>query len=120
MSTKRKETSAAEVAFCNAWALATVNDPTLPAFERELVFHPERKWRLDFAWVIGVPNFRSRCIALEIDGRGRHQTVAGARADCEKYNEATRLGWELYRFPATDKAEAAQWVEYMIEVMFYR
>jgi hypothetical protein len=49
-----------------------------------------RDWRFDFAW----PELQ---VALEIEGRGRHQTVAGYREDCVKYNAATLLGWAVYR-----------------------
>lgn len=65
--------------------------------EREYKFHPTRKWRFDFAW----PKLK---IALEIEGvvwgdaKGRHQTALGIAKDCEKYNEATRMGWDVYRF----------------------
>lgn len=81
----------AEEAFLREWL---VRAPTLPP-EREFRFHPERRWRFDFAW----PSIK---LAVEIEGRGRHQTVVGYRRDCEKYNEAARLGWRVLRFPATD------------------
>lgn len=70
---------------------------------RELRFHPTRRWRFDFAW----PDQK---LAVEIDGRGRHQTVTGVRGDCEKHNEAVRLGWRVLRFPATDKGKVMLWV----------
>lgn len=77
---------------------------------REFRFHPTRLWRLDFA-------FPSVKLGIEIDGRGRHQTVAGVRADCEKMNEAVRLGWRILRFPATDKANALEWARLIKEVL---
>lgn len=77
---------------------------------REHVFHPTRKWRFDIA-------FPSVKLAVEIDGRGRHQTIAGVRADYEKMNEATRLGWRVLRFPATDKARVNQWIAFVKEVL---
>ena len=62
---------------------------------RELKFHPIRKWRFDFSWP-------DKMIAVEIEGGtwsgGRHTTGAGFESDCEKYNEATALGWAVYRF----------------------
>lgn len=65
-------------------------------FTREYRFHPTRRWRFDFAW----PDVK---IACEVEGlhpgRGRHQTIKGYTADCEKYNEAQLLGWRVYRFP---------------------
>jgi len=77
---------------------------------REHRFHPVRKWRLDFA-------FPSAKLGIEIDGRGRHQTVNGVRRDCEKHNTALLLGWRILRFPATDKQQAEQWVELTCELL---
>lgn len=68
---------------------------TLPAGVCEHKFHPTRRWRFDFAW----PNEK---LAVEIEGRGRHQTFIGFRNDCEKYNAALLLGWRVLRFPAAD------------------
>ncbi len=106
MITKPSNRSLAEEAFKFAWnTLATKAPP-----EREYLFHDERRWRFDFAW----PSIK---LAVEIDGRGRHQTVAGVRGDCEKHNEAIRLGWRVLRFPATDKRLAADWAQTVLEVM---
>lgn len=62
---------------------------------REYRFHPVRRWRFDFAWP-------AEKLAVEIEGRGRHQTFVGFRNDCEKYNAALQLGWRVLRFPASD------------------
>jgi hypothetical protein len=56
-------------------------------------------------------------LAIEVDGRGYHQRVAGVRADCEKLNEATRMGWRVLRFPSTDKAHASKWAELIRECL---
>lgn len=71
--------------------------------EREYRFHPSRRWRFDFA----IPE---KMLAIEVEGItfygknndgsmriGRHQTGKGMEADCEKYDEAMRLGWTVYR-----------------------
>lgn len=62
---------------------------------REHRFHPDRKWRMDFAW----PDKR---IAVEIEGGvwglGRHNRPKGFIADTEKYNAAAALGWTVLRF----------------------
>ncbi len=62
---------------------------------REVRFHPKRAWRFDF----GDPIHK---IAAECEGgvwnSGRHSRGAGMLADMDKYNEATRLGWQVYRF----------------------
>jgi very-short-patch-repair endonuclease len=65
----------------------------LPPHEYNYQFHPERKWEIDFAWP-------EQKVALEVEGWGRHQTWQGFRNDCEKYNEATMLGWKVFRVPA--------------------
>lgn len=63
--------------------------------EREFEFHPTRRWRFDFA-------FPDRMCAVECEGavwtNGRHTRGSGFVADCEKYNEAARLGWFVFRF----------------------
>jgi very-short-patch-repair endonuclease len=91
--------SLAEERFMAGW-LATGQLPP----EREHRWHPLRKWRFDFAW----PDV---LLAVEIDGRGRHQTIVGVRADCDKMNEAVRLGWRVLRFPATDMRRVDEWIE---------
>ena len=67
----------------------------LPAPEREYRFHPERRWRFDFAWP-------DRKLAVEIEGGqwvlGRHQRPDGFEKDCEKYNAAALAGWRVLRF----------------------
>jgi len=61
---------------------------------REHRFHPERKWRFDFA----APNAQ---VAIEIEGgvfvRGRHSRGKGMIADMHKYNSATSRGWKVIR-----------------------
>jgi very-short-patch-repair endonuclease len=99
--------SAAEEAFLAAWNKAPLEGADLV---REYRFHPLRRWRFDVA-------FPRAKLAVEIDGRGRHQTVTGVRSDCEKANTATLMGWRVLRFPATDKAKAAEWVELCKEVL---
>ncbi len=70
----------------------------LPVPDREYQFHPERRWRVDFAW----PEF---WLLVEVEGitpaGGRHQRVAGFEADAEKYGEAQRLGWTVLRLSPT-------------------
>jgi very-short-patch-repair endonuclease len=88
------------------WHLAGLNisEPVL-----EHRFHPERKWRFDFAW----PHLM---VAVEIDGGtwtgGRHTRGTGYEADCEKINEATALGWKVFRFTSSQvqRGEAALFI----------
>lgn len=91
--------SRAEESFWQAW-LAVMPDGA--DMVREYQFHPTRRWRFDFA-------SPSLMVAVEIEGRGRHQTVAGVRSDCDKYNTAAAMGWRVFRFPATDHPRAKEW-----------
>ena len=63
-------------------------------YELEHRFHPVRRWRFDIA-------FPAAKVALEVDGgvfiAGRHTRGAGFIRDQEKFNEATLLGWRVYR-----------------------
>ena len=70
-----------------------------PGLMREFVFHPERKWRADFAHV------ESRTLieiegGIHIFGGGRHNRSAGFIADAEKYLEAFLAGWSVVRLTA--------------------
>jgi very-short-patch-repair endonuclease len=67
-----------------------------PELQREFVFHPERKWRADFAHV------ESRTLievegGIFIKGGGRHNRAAGFIADAEKYLAAFLAGWNVVR-----------------------
>lgn len=63
-----------------------------PEPKTELLFHPVRKWRFDYAWPLNM-------IALEIHGGihsgGRHTRGKGFVEDRVKMNEATLLGWSV-------------------------
>ncbi|MEP6673002.1 MAG: hypothetical protein ABJF10_27830 [Chthoniobacter sp.] len=65
-----------------------------PALEREYRFHPERRWRADFAHI------ESRTL-IEVEGgiyiQGRHNRPQGFAADAEKYLEAALEGWRVLR-----------------------
>lgn len=67
----------------------------LPEPVREYRFCPPRRWRFDFAWPVAQ-------VAVEIEGGefvgGRHGRGVYMAKDCEKYNQATVMGWRLLRF----------------------
>lgn len=67
----------------------------LPRPVTEYRFHPERRWRFDYA----LPG--RLMIALEVEGGvwtgGRHTRGAGYLGDVDKYNEAALLGWLVLR-----------------------
>lgn len=64
-------------------------------YDTEYRFHPERRWKFDFALV-------NRRIAFEVEGGtysgGRHVRGKGYAGDCEKYNTASMMGWTVFRF----------------------
>ena len=70
-----------------------------PALEREYRFHPERKWRADFA------HLPSR-VLVELEGGifmaggGRHNRATGFINDAEKHFHAWLLGWTVIRLTA--------------------
>jgi very-short-patch-repair endonuclease len=57
-------------------------------------FHDDRGWMFDLAWP-------ALMLAVEVDGRGRHQTDKGRIDDCQKLNAALEMGWRVLRFPAS-------------------
>ena len=87
--------------------------------ELEYRFHPERRWRLDFAF----PDVR---VGVELDGgifaaengteAGRHARGAGRVADYEKRNAAAELGWIVlcYGPPQVRSGEAALQIERIV------
>ena len=81
-------------------------------FEREVMFHPTRKWRFDF---VLAPN-----IAVEVEGgtyvRGAHNRGMHMASDMEKYNEAARLGWSVYRFD-THMVNDGRAIDYMKRIL---
>lgn len=88
----------------------------LPAPEAQYRFHPERRWRFDFAWP-------ERKVAVEVDGgiwiNGRHNRASGYEADCEKLNEAACLGWRVIRvtqFHITS-GQVCEWLERLLGVI---
>jgi len=72
------------------WAPYEIQTP-----EKEYKLHPTRKWRFDYSWP-------DQHVAVEIEGavwvHGRHTRGSGFVKDMEKYNEAGKLGWRIFRF----------------------
>lgn len=93
--------------------LAALEADPIPGWDltREYRFHPERRWAFDLA-------FPSQHLAVELDGQ-RHRTAQGHINDCEKLNEAVRLGWRVLRFPSSraSKKKAAEWAELVRECL---
>lgn len=63
--------------------------------QKEYRFHPERKFRFDYAYPFAK-------IAIELEGgiwiKGAHTRGVHFNSDCEKYNAATILGWRVLRY----------------------
>ena len=82
----------------------------LPLPKPEYRFHPERKWRWDYAWpnasLFSPLDYTN--LALEVQGgiwsRGRHATGAGIKGDMEKFSEGAALGWRLLLVEPKDLA----------------
>ena len=85
----RKSTHAPRYSAALIGSIAGLRKP-----DAEYRFHPDRKWRFDFAW----PEAR---IAYEIEGAvwtgGRHTRGSGFIKDAEKYNHAAALDWLVFR-----------------------
>lgn len=63
---------------------------------QQVIFHPIRKWRFDFA-------FPDLLLAIEIQGYGRgHADYMSMANDYLKHNEAVRHGWSVLYFMAHD------------------
>jgi hypothetical protein len=64
----------------------------LPLPTPEYRFHPDRRWRFDFAW-------EKQQVAVEVQGgiwtRGRHTRGAALLKEWEKLNTAATLGWRI-------------------------
>ncbi len=80
----------------------------LPKPVGEYLFHPTRKWRLDYAW----PDAK---VALEVHGAtykgGRHVTGKGFANDREKMNEAQLAGWIVIECTTDNIGRIRDWLE---------
>ncbi len=69
----------------------------LPRPECEFQFHPLRRWRFDYAFVVPM-------VAVECDGGlwrkggGAHSHPLNIERDIEKSNTAVMLGWRILRY----------------------
>jgi very-short-patch-repair endonuclease len=69
---------------------------------------PERKYRLDFAWV-------DRKLAVEVDG-AVHRIKGRFKADVERHNLLQLLGWKVLRFTPAD-VEAGKAIDVLIALL---
>ena len=73
----------------------------------EFKFHPVRKWRFDYFIPVGDAG-----IAIEIDGGiwigGRHTSPQGFVKDMEKFNNASSMGYYVFKFTPSNKKSKEQ------------
>ncbi|KFA99467.1 hypothetical protein [Vibrio sp. ER1A] len=85
----------------------------LPPYEQEYLFHPSRKWRMDYAW----PDSK---LALEVHGghhtKGRHTRGLGFANDREKMNEAQLLGWIVIEVTTDNIPQMRGWIEHALDI----
>ncbi len=73
-----------------------LNLENITGWVREYKFHPKRRWRYDFAWP-------DRKIAVEIDDLTHFSYWSRIASDAEKYNEAMKAGWRVFRYTTNYK-----------------
>jgi hypothetical protein len=78
-------------------------------FRREWRFHPERKWRFDYALgdFVDGQHWEPNRIGIEIQGGfyrgvGGHNSINGMQRDMDKLNHAVMLGWRVLHFSSAD------------------
>lgn len=110
-------------------ALALIKDAGLPEPIREYRFHPDRRWRADFVWLISKQKFvfngdqatlqheKQIKVMLEVDGgtwmiKGGHTTGQGFQNNCDKLNEAALMGFTVLRVTRTH-IQSGQMIEWL-------
>ena len=89
--------------------------------EREVRFHPVRRWRFDFAVVerkIGI-EMHGGAFVRGPDGQmgGAHHRPKGRLRDAQKMREANALGWTVSEFEWWELKSGAvvEWLERVLE-----
>lgn len=86
-------------------------------FQREYRFHPERRWRADFALLGWNRDIQYVRFLIEVDGggyvSGRHSRGSGIEADAEKQSAAAILGFRVLRVTPkqVEDGRALTWVK---------
>jgi very-short-patch-repair endonuclease len=83
-------------------------------FVSEYRFAPPRMWRADFF-------ISKRNILIEIEGgtyygKSRHSSGEGYEKDAEKYNQASYMGFKLYRY-TTRQVMNEDAIKHLLEVL---
>lgn len=88
-------------------AIMLLNQHSGHVWTAEHKFHPERRWRFDYAC-------KALMLAIEVEGgawtKGRHTRGSGFIADLAKYNAAAVLGWRLLRY-TPEQFDGLAWVD---------
>lgn len=85
------------------------SDDSLAGAVREYRFHPERRWRFDFAYPEAM-------VAVEAEG-SVHRIKGRFARDLEKYNTAQLMGWRVFRFNQAMVDAGAPVVETLCEAL---
>ena len=80
----------------------------VPGMMQEYKFHPTRRWRFDYYNPKTNTGYEYEGIAGH--GKMRHTTMPGYTKDCEKYNEAGKLGIIVYRFTALNYKQVTNYL----------
>jgi len=70
---------------------------SVPTMLSEYKFLDDRKWLFDYYNPINMTAYEYEGILAD---KSRHTNVKGYTKDCDKYNQAQRLGIRVYRFTA--------------------
>ena len=91
--------------------------------EQQYAFHPERKFRADFA-VWASAEKEGRPLLVEVDGAkrgkpGAHQRVDGIDYDCRRVAEAMALGYLVLRCSSrmVQDGTALKYIEALVEMI---
>lgn len=86
----------------------------LPEPVCEYQFHETRGWRFDFCWPSEMVACEYQGLNWKRDGENSgHQSIAGLMNDCEKFSEASLMGWKLILITAesVNSGQAVAWIE---------
>jgi hypothetical protein len=82
-------------------------------FAKEYKFHPDRKYRFDWAII-------EKMVAIEYEGiysdKSGHTSTSGYNSDSTKYNLATIGGWRLLRYTAATYMSIANDLEVILNI----
>lgn len=94
--------------------LLILNEPDIPRPKRQFKFHPDRRWKADFAWP-------DENLLVEVQGgvwiKGGHTRGKGFIKDRERNNEAQLIGFfvlEVCR-EHIESGKAIEWIKRFFE-----